>query len=37
MTIPQATNQRWALDFVSDVLSCGRRFRVLAVDQRQPS
>ena len=31
MTIPQAPNQRWSLDFVSDVLSWGRRFRVLAV------
>jgi putative transposase len=24
-------NQRWSLDFVSDALACGRRFRVLAV------
>ena len=24
-------NQRWSLDFVSDALSCGRRFRVLCV------
>ena len=31
MTIPQAPNQRWSLDFVADVLSWGRRFRVLAV------
>jgi putative transposase len=31
MTIPQGPNQRWSLDFVSDVLSWGRRFRVLAV------
>jgi putative transposase len=29
MTLPQAANQRWSLDFVSDVLSDGRRFRVL--------
>jgi putative transposase len=31
MAVPQAPNQRWSLDFVSDVLSWGRRFRVLAV------
>ena len=26
MTIPQGPNQRWSLDFASDVLSDGRRF-----------
>ena len=31
MALPQAMNQRWSLDFVSDALACGRRFRVLAV------
>jgi putative transposase len=31
MTIPQEPNQRWSLDFVSDVFAHGRRFRVLAV------
>ena len=31
MTIPQGPNQRWSLDFVSDVLADGRRFRVLVV------
>ena len=31
MAIPQGTNQRWSLDFVSDVLNDGRRFRILAV------
>jgi putative transposase len=31
MTIPQAPNQRWSLDFASDVLDDGRRFRVLVV------
>lgn len=31
MAIPQGPNQRWSLDFVSDVLSWGRRFRVLAI------
>ena len=31
MTLPQAPNQRWSLDFVSDTLVCGRRFRMLAV------
>jgi len=29
--IPQGPNQRWSLDFVSDSLSDGRRFRVLYV------
>lgn len=31
---PQATtgvNQRWSMDFVSDTLSCGRRFRALTL------
>jgi putative transposase len=31
LTVPQGPNQCWALDFVSDALTCGRRFRVLAV------
>lgn len=31
MAIPQEANQRWSLDFVSDSLACGRRFRVLNV------
>ena len=31
MTLPQGANQRWSLDFVSDALSDGRRFRVLTV------
>jgi putative transposase len=31
MAIPQEPGQRWSLDFVSDVLDWGRRFRVLAV------
>ena len=31
MTLPQDRNQRWSLDFVSDALADGRRFRVLAV------
>jgi len=31
MTIPQAPNQRWSLDFVSDALADGRRFRILAI------
>ena len=29
--LPQGANQRWSLDFVSDALSDGRRFRVLCV------
>ena len=31
MAIPQEPNQRWSLDFVSDSLACGRRFRLLNV------
>ena len=31
MALPQGPNQRWSLDFVSDALADGRRFRVLAV------
>jgi putative transposase len=31
MAIPQGPNQRWSLDFVSDSLSDGRRFRILNV------
>lgn len=31
MVLPDATNQRWSLDFVSDSLICGRRFRILCV------
>jgi putative transposase len=31
MTLPQGPNQRWSLDFVSDTLTDGRRFRILMV------
>ncbi len=31
MVTPLAANQRWSLDFVSDQLTDGRRFRILAV------
>ena len=31
MTLPEAINQRWSLDFVADALSDGRRFRILCV------
>ena len=31
MALPQGPNQRWSLDFVSDTLTDGRRFRILAV------
>lgn len=31
MTIPQGPNQRWSLDFMSDALEDGRRFRILCV------
>ena len=29
--MPQAPNQRWSLDFAADVLSDGRRLRILVV------
>ena len=31
MTLPNAISQRWSLDFVSDALGDGRRFRILCV------
>ncbi len=31
VVLPEAPNQRWSLDFVSDALNSGRRFRVLTV------
>jgi putative transposase len=31
MIVPMAPNERWSLDFVSDQLTDGRRFRVLTV------
>jgi putative transposase len=31
MTVPQGPNQRWSVDFLSDALADGRRFRIFAV------
>ena len=31
MVVPDGPNQRWSIDFVSDALTDGRRFRILAV------
>ncbi len=31
MVVPEAVNQRWSLEFASDALDDGRRFRVLCV------
>ena len=31
MGVPEAANERWSLDFVSDTLADGRRFRILCV------
>jgi putative transposase len=31
MALPQGPNQRWSLDFLSDALADGRRFRILAI------
>jgi putative transposase len=31
LVVPTAANQRWSLDFVSDTLSDGRRFRIMCV------
>ena len=32
MLVPHAINQRWSLDFVSDTLSDGRRFRIVVIE-----
>jgi putative transposase len=31
LALPDGPNQRWSLDFVSDALAWGRRFRILAI------
>lgn len=31
MALPEGPNQRWSIDFLSDALTCGRRFRILAI------
>jgi putative transposase len=31
MAMPNHANERWSLDFVSDQLTCGRRFRILNI------
>jgi putative transposase len=31
MLVPDVPNMHWSLDFVSDALTDGRRFRILAV------
>jgi putative transposase len=31
MAMPEGPNQRWSLDFLSDTLTDGRRFRILAI------
>jgi len=31
LSVPQRRNQRWSMDFVSDSLCSGRRFRVLNI------
>jgi len=31
MAIPRGVNQRWSLDFLSDAMTDGRRFRILAI------
>jgi putative transposase len=31
LALPQTINQRWSLDFVSDTLADGRRFRILCI------
>lgn len=31
MVLPDGPNQRWSLDFVSDTLTCSRRFRILCM------
>jgi hypothetical protein len=36
MALPQGPNQRWSLDFLSDAMIDGRRFRVLAIVDSGP-
>ena len=31
MALPQGPNQRWSLDFLSDAMTDGRRYRILAI------
>jgi putative transposase len=31
MVLPTAANMRWSLDFVSDQMTSGRRFRILSM------
>lgn len=31
IAIPQGLNQRWSMDFLSDTLTDGRRFRIFAI------
>src|SRR5215207_8524463 len=31
MLVPMTSNERWSLYFVSDQLTCGRRFRILTI------
>ncbi len=31
MLVPMTPNDQWSLDFVSDQLTCGHRFRILTV------
>jgi len=35
MAVPDGPNQRWSLDFASDTLADGRRFRILCVEGAQ--
>jgi hypothetical protein len=37
MLVPMASNDRWSLDFVSDQLTDGRRFRILTVVDDVPA
>ena len=37
MLVPDRANARWSLDFLSDTISDGRRFRVLAIVDDYPS
>ena len=36
MAIPQSRNLRWSLDFVTDTLVSGRRFRILTLSMTSP-
>ena len=37
LALPNGPNERWAMDFVSDSFTDGRRFRILAIVTTSPA